>query len=231
MDIQRRLLLKGMVLGGISSLGFAKAGTGLTGDSIGFVKPMPILVLVNGRIGHSAFLEGVRAAAGRTDLLQVHDTDLGLDFLLALQHYIQSTQGRLIVGLVDDASATLIVDLARTAGARMHWLGQHAVGPGQSRHRLSDSRITGDYGTLFNGRLVAHGFDIDSGKQQTEKKRVTHESVSYVRNGTPDSQQWATDLGFILAGNGRHTAFSAIPQVSTGPASLAGYFVSFAFEI
>lgn len=231
MNIQRRLLLKSMVLGGISSVGLAGAGTGLAGDSIGSARPLPILVLVNGRTGHSAFLQGVRAAAGRPDLLQVHATDLGLDSLLALQRYIQSMRGRLIVGLVDDASATLIVDLARTAGARMHWLGQHAVSPGQSRHRLSDSRITGDYGTLFNGRLIAHGFDIDSGKQQTEKKRVAHESISCVRNGTPDSQQWAADLGFILAGNGRHTAFSAIPQVSTGPASLAGYFVSFAFEI
>lgn len=155
MNIQRRLLLKSMVLGGISSVGLAGAGTGLTGDSIESARSMPILVLVNDRTRHSAFLQGVRAAAGRPGLPQVHDTDLGLDSLLTLQRYIQRIRGRLIVGLVNDASGTIIVDLARTTGVRMYWLGQHTASLSQSRHQLLSSQITDNRKTWFDHRLVS----------------------------------------------------------------------------
>ena len=230
MNIQRRLLLKGMALSGISGLVLGKSGMVLANASIGSAESMPILLLINEETKHSVFYQGVRAAAGQ-GALQMCITDPGTNFFSLLQNNIRSEQGRRIVGLVDDASATLIVDLARTAGARMHWLGQHAVVPGQSRHRLSDSRITSSYGTLFGSRLAAHGFSIDSDDQWAVKKGAVYESVSYVRNGIPDGQQWAADLGFILAGNGYQTTLSVIPQVSTKPAPLTGHFVSFAFEI
>lgn len=230
MNIQRRLLLKGMALGSVSGLGLVRAGMTLANEPIGAAESASLLLLINEETRLSAFYQGVQAAA-RQGSLQVYTTDSGTGFLPLLQNHIRSEHSTRIVGLVDDANATLIVDVARTAGARMPWLGQHAVMPGQCRHRLSHSGITEDYGTLFDSRLAAHGFSAYPDKQQIEKKQAAHKSASYVRNGRPDNQQWAADLGFILASSNRQTTFSAIPQVSTSPVLLAGHFVSFAFEI
>ncbi len=220
MNIQRRLLLKSMVLGGISSLGVVRTGMVLADGPIDIAESIPILLLVNEETRYSVFCQGVQAAVGQGSL-QVCITDLGTGFLSLLQDHIRSGQGRRIVGLVDDASGTLIVDLARTAGVRMHWLGQHTTSLNQSRHRLLSSQAAGDREALFGYRLVA---------QSTGEEAVSsYGFVSYSYDGIDATdQQWAAELGFMLVATGQIT--SALPRVA-GLAPLTGHFISFAFEI
>jgi len=221
MDMQRRLLLKSMVvLGSAPGLGLLGSGPAQSAAQTAAAQSAPVLVLVSGETGKSSFLQGIKAARGATAMLQVCEVDSGLGSLQALQHTIQAMQKGYVVGLVDDASGTLIVDLARATGARMHWLGQHAVNATQSRHRLSgDSVIAGD--ALFRDRLIARGFAADP---------MSYKFASYIRNGAPDGRQWAADLGFVLTDTSQ-VAFSTIPQADSGLAPLTGHFVSFAFEI
>lgn len=124
MNIERRSLLKGLALGGIAGAAMGASSLSL-GKAIlgGRAQALPTLVLVKGDAG-AAFLEGVRHSPMARHADALH-SDLGLDFILALQRRLDSGQPQRIIGLVDDASAALVLDLARSSGARIHWLGQH----------------------------------------------------------------------------------------------------------
>lgn len=230
MDMQRRLLLKSMVaLGSAPSLGLIGSGMVLSAEPTAAMKSASVMVLVNEGTKQSSFLQGIRAAKEIT-MLQVHEINPNLDSLRALQHTIQATQKGYVVGLVDDASGTLIVDQARAAGVHVHWLGQHVVNAKQSRHRLSTgSVIAGD--ALFRDRLIARGFTVHSDKRQTVGGwKLSDEFISYVHDGLPSDQQWAVDLGLMIA-NADRTASVAIPHADSRLAPLTGHFVSFAFKI
>ena len=55
----------------------------------------------------------------------------------SFQQRLNTSKGERIVGLVDDASGMLLLDLARSAGAHVHWTGQHVTHDGVSRHRVA----------------------------------------------------------------------------------------------
>lgn len=237
MDIQRRLLLKSIALGGASGyLGWAGPSVTLATaanrvKSTKLVSPVTTLVMVNGKVGYSAFLQGARIAGGAN--MEVYDINLERDFLSLLQRRIKEMPigGYVITGLVDDASGTLIIDLARSIGACVRWLGQHTVGPEQSRHLLYSNRATGDRGGLFGYRLTLRGFNCIPERYQKREEQALYEPVLYTRNGGVEDLQWSTDLGFALAGGGL-ADFPDISQISSrSVASLNGHFVSFVFEI
>ncbi|ABI59899.1 MULTISPECIES: hypothetical protein [Nitrosomonas] len=236
MDIQRRLLLKGIVLSGVSGcLGWANPSVALAAatnraQSAKFFNPETTLLLVNGETEHSAFLQGAWIAGGAN--MEVHDINIERDFLLLLQRRIKemSTEGCVITGLVDDASGTLIIDLARSTGACMRWLGQHTVEPEQSRHLLYSSRVAGDQGGLFGHQLALRGFSCIHGSHRKREEQVL-EPILYTREGVREDAQWSTDLGFALTGDDL-VDFSEAPQINSGSvAPLNGHFVSFAFKI
>ena len=93
-----------------------------------------MLALVNEGGAKSMFLYGAMAAGKAPLRVQKVGRDLGfmLDFERRLRHGLPMR----VIGLLDDASATLIVDMARSGGARMQWLGQHTAEDGFTRHHV-----------------------------------------------------------------------------------------------
>lgn len=234
MDAQRRLLLKGMVVGGLSGPGLIGSGMSLANDpaksAMHAESTKPILALVNDRAEYSAFIQGVQAA-DHSGSLQLHDTSLGLDFLLTLQRHVQDARGEYIVGLVDDTCGTLIVELARAAGARVYWLGQHAVSLDRSHHQLLSSQMADGCAASLIQQLVVHGASCDLDRQPAgrgiQSSRLTQNLCGAADR---DRGQWAVGLGHALASLGR-TVIPAAPRMDAGLMPATGHFISFAFEI
>jgi len=225
MNVQRRSFLKGMGLGGFagltlgSPLSFA-SGTGAASAA------RPILVLVSEAAVGSAFLQGIDAsAAGKP--LEVQRTDLGLEFIGTVGQRLRSTWPTRIIGLVDDASATLIVDLARSAGARLQWLGQHAVEAGQSRHCLQSSAAARGCALQLGQHLKACGADFRLREQRVQSGQTILE-LAMQGDGSAGGQ-WAASLGFVLASLGRFDGATA-PKLAATSAPAIGNFVSFSIE-
>lgn len=234
MDAQRRLLLKGMVVGGLSGPGLIGSGVSLANDlaksAMHAESIKPILALVNDGVEYSAFVQGVQAA-DHSGSLQLHDTSLGLDFLPTLQRHIQDARGRYIVGLVDDACGTLIVELARAAGACVHWLGQHAVSLDRSRHQLLNSQMADGCAASLIQQLVVHGASCDLDRQSAGRGIQSSRLMQNLCGAADrDRGQWAVGLGHALASLGR-TVAPAAPRMDVGLMPATGHFISFAFEV
>ena len=133
MNVNRRVVLKAAALA--SSAGLAMGG------AIPVLASAPntpgraaqtVLVLANHSAAAALFLHGASAAAGVE--LQVQRASLDVDFMLELERQMRSGPARRIIGLLDDASATLVMDMARSAGAHLQWLGQHSAASGLTTH-------------------------------------------------------------------------------------------------
>ncbi|MFZ6045382.1 hypothetical protein ACFW0H_04570 [Pseudomonas sp. CR3202] len=223
MNIERRTLLKGMALGGlagaamgVSSLAMSKAMLG------GQAQPLPTLVLVDGEAAGKAFLAGVGSspAAGKAE---VQRTGLGLDFILGLEKRLRSGQPQRIIGLVDDASAALILDLARSSGARVQWLGQHSATGGASRHHLLSADSAQGCALHLGQQLHACGGGFSLSEQNPLGGRPLKLAGARRSGG---SAQWAASLGHSLASLGTADS-TAAPRIASHQPALAGQFVSF----
>lgn len=83
------------------------------------------VVVVSPDYAGQNFLTAIKAQR-TTHISQVLDSSTDLSFVQKLQQVLQSKEPQRVVGLVDDASATLIMDLARSANASLIWQGQHS---------------------------------------------------------------------------------------------------------
>jgi hypothetical protein len=219
MDADRRQFLKGMALTGLAGASLNRpllARAAADGQSA-----RPTLVLVNGTAERSAFVHGIRAAnpAG----LSMQRADLGLEFLQHLKSALESGQASRVIGLVDDASGALIVDLARSSGARLQWLGQHTLNAGQSRHRVLGGALARGCAVQLGRQLNACGEAFSLNEQRVDGRAPLRLAAdSRVGNGSGD---WAATLGFVLAAPG-----AVAPRFGTALPPLTGHFVSFSFE-
>ena len=124
MNLNRRVVLKSMAASGLTCWAtypmhaVAAAARPLAGWSA----YAPSLVVVTADTTGEDFLRGVIAAGGRRPHVMTVGRDLGL--LLDFERRLRSRSTR-VVGLLDDAAATLAVDMARSAGARLRWLRHH----------------------------------------------------------------------------------------------------------
>lgn len=225
MNVQRRSLLKGMALGGFAGLTLGSPLSFAAGAGAASAAHPPLVLVSEAAVG-SAFLQGIDAsAAGKP--LEVQRTDLGLEFVGAVGQRLRSARPTRIIGLVDDASATLIVDLARSAGARLQWLGQHAVEAGQSRHRLLSSEATHGCALQLGQHLKACGAGFRLSEQRVQSGQTTLELA--MPGQSRASGQWAASLGFVLASLGRFDGATA-PKLAATSAPAIGNFVSFSIE-
>jgi hypothetical protein len=173
MNVSRRFILKGIALSVLAGITMGRRDLSPTNNAASAqAQPTtPILVLVSGEAEQSAFLQGI-AAALPDKRPWVQRTDLGMGFVRDFTRLLRAGRPIRIIGLADDASAALIVELARASGARLPWLGYHLVSAGQSRHRLL-------YGKASSG-LAAR---LRNGAAE-------------------DLQPWTAALGFALASPG-----------------------------
>jgi len=228
MNIERRSVLKGMALGslagvamGSSGLAMAKVMTG------GQAQAVPTLALVNTAVARSAFLEGINASPVSRQV-EVQRTDLSLDFILGLEKRLRSGQPQRIIGLVDDATAALIVDLARSSGARVQWLGHHNAAAMASQHRLLSADVAHGCALQLGVQLNACGTGFALTEQRLPARQPTLRLASAAQNAV-GSEQWAATLGYTLATLGMRSDAQP-PLIASRQSPLTGNFVSFSIE-
>lgn len=142
LPVHRRQLLKGLALGGAASLTLGRALPVLADNSGGLPQTEPLLTLVNTTTAHTPFMHAVRQLHPAAQV-QFLSTDLA--GLLDFERRLRSASSLRVIGLLDDATATLAIDLARSAGARIQWLGQHSCAAGVTCHRLLKTDNTEQY--------------------------------------------------------------------------------------
>ena len=149
MQTDRRSLLKGLAAAGltVAGMGWAQAATSApTAGATSATASDSLLALTSAGQGcalEQAFVAGVQSARGNA----VHTSLQGLDSAAfnRLDQLLTDSQDTLLVGLLDDASATLVLDLVRSAGGRVLQEQQHRVDGSASAwaHNLGQSLACG----------------------------------------------------------------------------------------
>lgn len=139
MSIDRRFVLKSASLSTLAALTLARADMALAATRAASMNNThPVLVLTNDSTepspAEAAFLQGAYAAQGHA--LQLQRVDYEPKVIRALERQLRSDETMQVIGLLHDGLATLVVDAARSAGARMQWLSLHKITPNAVHHRL-----------------------------------------------------------------------------------------------
>lgn len=229
MNVERRLVLKGLALSSLVGVAMSSTGLAMANSVLGApARPaLPTLALVSNEVAESVFLQGVNASpAGKQ--VKVQRTDLSLDFILGFEQRLRSGQPQRIIGLVDDASAALIIDLARSAGARVQWLGQHRATTNASQHRLLSAEAASGCAPQLGLSLNACGTGFSLTEHRLHGLQAPLQ-VSAAARHSVGSDQWAATLGYTLAALGTSSDGQA-PLVTRRTSPLTGNFVSFSIE-
>ncbi|OJW81595.1 hypothetical protein [Thiobacillus sp. 65-1402] len=225
MSVDRRFVLKSMVLGGAAGVVLSRSlpvlGAPLSRSAI-----RPALALVGSGVAEAAFLQGARAAVGTQ--LQVLQMDPGLGFMLDFEQRLRAGRSLRVIGLLDDAAATLVLDLARSAGARIPWLGHHTGEAGSTRHRLLNTDLAEGCARQLSRHLHACGAGFTLDEERQGSAAPARQLAGPARNGA-GSAQWAAGVGYLLATLG--TRPTMMPRVSVQGTLPSGSFVSFSIEV
>ncbi|WP_045835765.1 hypothetical protein [Hyphomicrobium sp. 99] len=231
MDVERRSVLNGIAL---TSL----AGVTLNSPVLALANAMPgdqaqptrpLLTLISGTVERSGFLQGI-AAAPQGKIVEVQRTDLSVGFVQAFNQWLRSEWPIRVIGLVDDASGAFIVQLARSAGARLQWLGQHSTDGGHSRHRVLSTEAADCCSAQLGQQLRSCGTPYRLDEQRINSAKLHWELPAQLQERAAiEASQWPATLGFALASVGSSQAASA-PLVDADTLPLLGSFVSFSIE-
>lgn len=226
MSVDRRFVLKSMVLGGAAGVVLSRSMPVLGAPPLSRSAIHPALALVGSGVAEAAFLQGARAAAGTQ--LRVQQMDPGPGFMLDFEQRLRTGRPLRVIGLLDDAAATLVLDLARSAGARVHWLGQHTAEAGSTRHRLLNTDLAEGCSRQISRHLHACGAGFTLNEERQGSAAPARQLAGPARSGA-GSVQWAAGIGSLLATLG--TRPTMMPRVSVQGTLLSGSFVSFSIEV
>jgi hypothetical protein len=126
MEIDRRSLMKGMLAGG-ALLAFGIPSWTFAGSPAR--RPNHCVLLLGGTSADEVFESGARAACvGMTDeRLQTERLKGGLlASTVGVSALLEQSRGARCIAVMDDASAVIFLELARTAGVRLLSMGTHA---------------------------------------------------------------------------------------------------------
>lgn len=229
MNANRRFVLKSMALSGMAGLAMGRsirALAGTTAAPAAAAAARPVLALVNPGAAESGFLHGAIAAGPR---LRVQRVGRDLGFMLDFERVLRSGQPMRVIGLLDDASATLVVDLARSAGARVQWLGQHTAKAGFTRHRVLNTELAEGCARHLGRQLHACGAGFSLTEERLNGTLAPRQLAGSSRMGSR-SGQWAASIGYLLASLGTRTAMTT-PLTPAANTPVTGSFVSFSIEV
>ena len=127
MQTDRRSLLKGLAAAGltVSGMGLAQAATVLTAKPAAATDVLAVTSALRSSALDAAFVAGVQSTARGA----AHTGLQGLDSAAfnQLGELLADGKETVLVGLLDDASATLVLDLVRSAGGRVLAVENHRV--------------------------------------------------------------------------------------------------------
>lgn len=229
MRVNRRSVLKSLAMTGVVGLGSslrALAGTPFTEGAIRVVQPV-VLALVNEGPVEQAFLRG--AAHAGSARLQVQSAGSNLAYMLDFERQLRISRTTRIIGLLDDTAATLVVDMARSAGARLQWLGQHSAEAGISRHHLLTTDVAEGCCRRLARHLQACGAGFSLIEERYDGSMPPRQLDGPICRGS-HSTQWALGIGYLLASLGARP-LRAAPLAPPASKPLTGSFVSFSIEI
>lgn len=227
MNANRRFVLKSLALSGIAGLSMSSSVRALartTAAPAAAVKP--VLALVNPGAAESGFLHGAMAVGSR---LQVQRVGRDLGFILDFERQLRGSQPMRVIGLLDDAAATLVVDMARSAGARVQWLGQHTAEVGFTRHHLLNTEIAEGCSRQLGRQLHRCGGGFSLTEERQNGTIAPRQLAASSRMGSRPGQ-WAASIGYLLASLGTRAAMTA-PLARATNRPVIGSFVSFSIEV
>ena len=210
MDTNRRQVLKGM---GASGLVIAVPAVGKAASTQPLptrVENLPLYVMTTHGANDLDFGAGAMSASrlGNMDPRRVHFLPAGLALkdISQLDALLNGPQHVRLIGLVDDANAAVVVNMARAAQVRMHWLAQHRLVQGRVRHTVAAAVDDACCQRLAQG--------LAAGDRQ-----VLHD------------QYWTQQLGYALTRlHAQGAPAAAHSWAKTTAAPHAGSFVSFSFD-
>lgn len=143
MNTSRRNVLKGIAaLGSATALALA---TPVWASA--FTKNRAIhIIIANDKVGQS-FLAGANNVQS-TKIESVLLSETSMQFLQQYQALLKKGKGQQIFGLVDDANAVLIMDLARSANARVLWQKDHIMQSNNAAQQLGLGLIANDQNAI-----------------------------------------------------------------------------------
>ncbi len=226
MDASRRLVIKSMALGSVAGLAMGSASSVLAGTAASSVRARSVLALANDDEAGALFLRGAGAGAQVAGGAQFGSRILSseLHVMLELERELRRAHELRMIGLLDDASGTLVVDLARSAGARVQWLGQHTIHAGSTRHHVVDAGDIEHCVRQFGRQLRASGARYELLSQRQGETPLLRDVGRQLASEEPS--QWVAALGYQLASL---DAFGRT-QASSNSVVADGRFVSFLIE-
>lgn len=170
MSTDRRFILKGLAAAGlVAAMPWARASAAAPlAEAAAASRVTP---LVSGSALDAAFLAGVRQAVGGSAAeARVNPPLQGLDAATyqQLDALLNDDTPTLLVGLLDDAAATLVLDLVRSAGGRVLSAEHHRLGAGGAGQQRA-----GELGqALVAGTAVPTGRTDGNGNAQVALRCV-----------------------------------------------------------
>ena len=235
MNKNRRLFLKGVLSSSatgmlLSSSGLVQAAMHLNKDA-GLANLSPIILFTNDVKVETSFGAGVKSALPSDTKFSMIRTNHN-DVLTQFNQLLNKGESTRLIGMVDDATAELLVAQARHAGARISWLGQHSSNANESRHKIINSHQTQNSLVSLGDQLNKSSSDFEL---ESEQLFNTAGKVKESRNNTTNllsrddrADQWATHLGFALAAP---KAKLNADVIADNTECLEGQFFSFVIEV
>lgn len=234
-NLGRRPVLKGLAAGvagtaaapaAYATVQGAPETTNLTLDAHGVPS---VLVLSTDTPHDASFLTGVQLACTARGWAAPTVLHWNLAEFGCFQAALVAAMPTILVGLVEDGDAAVILELARSAGARLTWLGQHRdpADSTTSRHRVLTAGATGQgCATRFAERLdvCAVGFELAELPLNTAARR---------RTAAGAAGNWAMALGTaLLASHGPGPAPATERPLPSRDWNVRGRsFVSFSLSV
>lgn len=224
MNPKRRSFLKGALASGAGGLVLGSSSLAQAAMSLN-PGQQPTLILAGNAAVEASFAAGVKAALPGSTEMTLLRTDR-INPLATVNSALQAKRPMRLIGLVDDATGELLTAMARSAGARMTWLGQHAADARQTRHQVISGQATRGSALALGEQLQqsSAGFRLKAEQPFSGKGAL---QLSAARAGTA-SGHWAAHLGHALVQPNVPVDAAYLPAQSK---RLEGRFVSFVIEV